>query len=84
MLSEKLYDNKRLFSLNLPSFIFHNQLDNQPLLFTLLVSQYTEIIVNMAMIPPAPPKSVLGRHRILAPTASVRVSPLCLGGMSTL
>ncbi|KAK9243287.1 NADP-dependent oxidoreductase domain-containing protein [Lipomyces tetrasporus] len=36
----------------------------------------------MAMIPPAPPKSVLGRHRILAPTASVRVSPLCLGGMS--
>uniref|UniRef100_A0A093XMV6 Norsolorinic acid reductase A n=1 Tax=Talaromyces marneffei PM1 TaxID=1077442 RepID=A0A093XMV6_TALMA len=36
----------------------------------------------MAMIPPAAPRSVLGRHRILAPTASMRVSPLCLGGMS--
>ena len=33
--------------------------------------------------PAAPlPKSVLGRHRLLAPTASVHVSPLCLGGMS--
>ncbi|KAJ9492533.1 hypothetical protein VN97_g719 [Penicillium thymicola] len=32
--------------------------------------------------PPPPPKSVLGRHRLLAPSASVRVSPLSLGGMS--
>jgi len=34
--------------------------------------------------PPGPPplKSLLGRHRLLAPTASVRVSPICLGGMS--
>ncbi|RMD40962.1 hypothetical protein DV735_g4145, partial [Chaetothyriales sp. CBS 134920] len=32
--------------------------------------------------PPPPPKTVLGRHRLLAPTASVRVSPLSLGGMS--
>ncbi|KAF2468599.1 aryl-alcohol dehydrogenase [Lindgomyces ingoldianus] len=32
--------------------------------------------------PPAPPKSLLGRHRLLAPTASIRVSPLSLGGMS--
>ncbi|KAL8747702.1 MAG: hypothetical protein Q9190_000443 [Brigantiaea leucoxantha] len=31
--------------------------------------------------PPAP-KSLLGRHRLLAPTASIRVSPLSLGGMS--
>jgi len=31
---------------------------------------------------PTAPKSLLGRHRLLAPTASVRVSPLCLGGMS--
>lgn len=31
---------------------------------------------------PAPPKSLLGRHRLLAPTASIRVSPLSLGGMS--
>ena len=33
--------------------------------------------------PAAPlPKSVLGRHRLLAPTAAVHVSPLFLGGMS--
>ncbi|KEF51858.1 alcohol dehydrogenase [Exophiala aquamarina CBS 119918] len=33
--------------------------------------------------PQAPlPKSVLGRHRLLAPTAGVHVSPLCLGGMN--
>ncbi|KAK7185102.1 hypothetical protein DPSP01_012447 [Paraphaeosphaeria sporulosa] len=33
---------------------------------------------------PAPPKptSVLGRHRILSPTAGARVSPLCLGAMN--
>lgn len=29
-----------------------------------------------------PPKSLLGRHRLLAPTASIRVSPISLGGMS--
>lgn len=29
-----------------------------------------------------PPKSPLGRYRILSPTASVRVSPLCLGAMN--
>jgi aryl-alcohol dehydrogenase-like predicted oxidoreductase len=28
------------------------------------------------------PKSLLGYHRQLAPSAAVRVSPLCLGGMS--
>ncbi|OAP61686.1 hypothetical protein AYL99_03889 [Fonsecaea erecta] len=33
--------------------------------------------------PSAPlPRSVLGRHRLLAPTAGVHVSPLCLGGMN--
>lgn len=32
---------------------------------------------------PAPePKTELGRYRILAKTAAVRVSPLCLGAMS--
>lgn len=30
----------------------------------------------------AQPKSLLGRHRLLAPTAGVHVSPLCLGGMN--
>ncbi|KAH8894091.1 norsolorinic acid reductase [Thozetella sp. PMI_491] len=29
-----------------------------------------------------PPKSLLGRYRLLAPTAGVRVSPLCLGAMN--
>jgi aryl-alcohol dehydrogenase-like predicted oxidoreductase len=34
-------------------------------------------------LPPAPlPKSLLGRHRLLAPTSAVRVSPLCLGCMN--
>lgn len=28
------------------------------------------------------PKSLLGRHRLLAPTASVMVSPICLGAMN--
>ncbi|KAK9490127.1 hypothetical protein V1508DRAFT_400187 [Lipomyces doorenjongii] len=28
------------------------------------------------------PKSLLGVHRILSPTAGIRVSPLCLGAMN--
>lgn len=28
------------------------------------------------------PKSLLGRHRLLSPTAGVHVSPLCLGAMN--
>lgn len=36
----------------------------------------------MAGPPPPAPVSLLGRHRLLAPSASVRVSPLSLGGMS--
>lgn len=36
----------------------------------------------MSFIKPATPASLLSRHRILSPTAAVRVSPLCLGGMS--
>jgi aryl-alcohol dehydrogenase-like predicted oxidoreductase len=31
---------------------------------------------------PAPPKTALGRYRLLSPSASVRVSPLCLGAMN--
>lgn len=31
---------------------------------------------------PAPPQSPLARYRLLSPTASVRVSPLCLGAMN--
>ncbi|KAI0403731.1 norsolorinic acid reductase [Xylaria palmicola] len=37
----------------------------------------------MSFLPTAPPpKSPLARYRILSPTASVRVSPLCLGAMN--
>ncbi|KAM0282667.1 hypothetical protein ACHAQH_002864 [Verticillium albo-atrum] len=37
----------------------------------------------MSALPMAPPpKSALARYRILSPTASVRVSPLCLGAMN--
>ncbi|KAL8875249.1 MAG: hypothetical protein Q9198_006365 [Flavoplaca austrocitrina] len=37
----------------------------------------------MAPFAPAPkPNSLLGYHRILSPTAGVRVSPLCLGAMN--
>ncbi|KAG0652581.1 Dothistromin biosynthesis norB [Hyphodiscus hymeniophilus] len=32
--------------------------------------------------PLPPPKSALGHYRMLSPTASVRVSPLCLGSMN--
>ena len=31
---------------------------------------------------PAKPKSLLGHHRVLAPTAAVHVSPICLGAMN--
>ena len=36
----------------------------------------------MAFQPLPKPNSLLGYHRILSPTAGVRVSPLCLGAMS--
>ncbi|KAF2030621.1 norsolorinic acid reductase [Setomelanomma holmii] len=36
----------------------------------------------MSFITPAKPVSLLGRHRLLSPTAAVRVSPLALGGMN--
>lgn len=31
---------------------------------------------------PSPPKTKLGRHRQLSPTAGIHVSPICLGAMS--
>ncbi|KAH9205873.1 NADP-dependent oxidoreductase domain-containing protein [Leptodontidium sp. 2 PMI_412] len=36
----------------------------------------------MSIAPPPAPKTALGYYRMLAPTASVRVSPLCLGSMN--
>ncbi|KAH8783731.1 sterigmatocystin biosynthesis dehydrogenase stcV [Hyaloscypha finlandica] len=36
----------------------------------------------MAFPAAAPPKTLLDRHRQLAPAASIRVSPLCLGAMN--
>ncbi|KEY71723.1 hypothetical protein S7711_02950 [Stachybotrys chartarum IBT 7711] len=38
--------------------------------------------IDVALPLAPPPKSRLARYRLLSPTASVRVSPLCLGGMS--
>lgn len=35
-----------------------------------------------AFRPAPPPKTGLGTYRLLSPSAAVRVSPLCLGGMS--
>jgi aryl-alcohol dehydrogenase-like predicted oxidoreductase len=32
--------------------------------------------------PPPKPTTPLGYHRVLSPTASVKVSPICLGGIS--
>ncbi|KAJ5716606.1 hypothetical protein N7493_008517 [Penicillium malachiteum] len=36
----------------------------------------------MSFEPAPPPKTYLGRYRLLAPTAAVKVSPLCLGAMN--
>lgn len=37
----------------------------------------------MSFFQPAPePKSKLGYYRLLSPSASIRVSPLCLGAMN--
>lgn len=37
----------------------------------------------MSLFGTAPkPKSLLGYHRVLAPTAGIKVSPLCLGAMN--
>lgn len=37
----------------------------------------------MSLFAPAPePKTALGRHRILSPSAGIKVSPLCLGAMN--
>jgi hypothetical protein len=48
-------------------------------LFNLLVLSHLYI---MTSVPPPTPASFLGRHRILSPSAGVRVSPLCLGAMN--
>jgi aryl-alcohol dehydrogenase-like predicted oxidoreductase len=39
-------------------------------------------LTNSFFAPPPPAATKLGRYRVLAPSAGVRVSPLCLGGMS--
>ena len=37
----------------------------------------------MSLWPPSKkPSTTLGYHRVLSPTCGLRVSPLCLGGMS--
>lgn len=43
----------------------------------------TASLTDTMQIQPAPePKTPLGYRRLLSPTAGIRVSPLCLGGMS--
>lgn len=37
----------------------------------------------MSLFTPAPkPKTLLGYHRVLSPSAGVKISPLCLGTMN--
>ncbi|KAF7188323.1 Norsolorinic acid reductase A [Pseudocercospora fuligena] len=49
----------------------------------LLKSNSRDIQSKMAMFEPPPkPTNPIGLHRILSPTASVKVSPICLGGIS--
>ena len=36
----------------------------------------------MTFRPPSSPQSLLARYRVLAPTAAVHVSPICLGAMN--
>ena len=57
----------------LPSHRIHYQIFR-------LISQID--ISKMTMPPCPPPKTALGRHRLLSPTASVYVSPLSLGAMN--
>ena len=49
---------------------------------SLTFSQGTRKATMSYFAPPAKPKTELGYHRILAPSAGVKVSPLCLGAMS--
>lgn len=42
----------------------------------------TELKKGSPFDPPPDPKSDLGRYRLLAPNAAVKVSPLCLGAMN--
>lgn len=42
-----------------------------------------KVSVTMSFFKPAPkPASLLGYHRVLAPAAGVKVSPICLGAMN--
>ena len=45
------------------------------------VAKMTATIMLALPLAP-PPKSPLARYRLLSPSASVRVSPLCLGSMN--
>lgn len=47
-----------------------------------ILKQHRREKITMAFQPAPKPKSILGYHRVLAPTAGVRVSPLCLGAMN--
>src|SRR5699024_6899808 len=49
--------------------------------FSRVLESYPSATTHFAMMA-STPKSLLGRHRLLAPSAAVNVSPLSLGGMS--
>jgi hypothetical protein len=42
----------------------------------------SQVTMALPFAAPPPPESPLFRHRQLAPTANVRVSPICLGAMN--
>jgi hypothetical protein len=52
-------------------------------LFPNTPSKQNDSAATMSFYDPAPkPASLLGYHRVLAPTAGIKCSPLCLGAMS--
>ena len=51
--------------------------------YSLLNRSLTTFVGTMSIFaPPSKPETPLGYHRILSPTAAVKVSPICLGGIS--
>lgn len=60
----------------------HSYFHSDPDLTSQFLRNFDKSSTKMAFNPLATPKNGLGYHRILAPTAGVRVSPLCLGAMN--
>lgn len=56
--------------------------DSRHLLTTIFFLEDPKNMPSSIFGPAPPPKTALGLHRILSPTAAVKVSPICLGGIS--